>query len=192
MTPRFPLPKALLASFAGLAFGLAATAAGASTMNCTTPGGGGSAATFTLGDAAGAACFSGNDTNQVDANFTLFGETGWVLSDKNDGPDGDGVIEFTTAPANNSKSGVWAIDTLAGLSEVVITLKAGKGFAAFLLDLSATDPLTGTWTSSKDLSHASIYYRGTVSAIPLPAGGLLLLTGLGGIGLAARRRRRAT
>lgn len=158
----------------------------AATMSCT------SAATYSLSDASNAACFSGNDTNQIDATFSLFGSTGWILSDKNDDASaGDGTIEFTTAPINGAQSGNWAIDTLAGLSEIVITLKAGNGFGAFLLDLTVPDPLSGSWASTKDLSHASIYYNGDpVSAVPLPAALPLFLSALAGLGLLGWRRKR--
>lgn len=182
--------KSSMASMLALAFamfGASIFSAQAAPMSCTTSTGG-SGATLTLSDATAAACFTGNDTNQIDSFFPLFGMTGWVLSDKNDGPDGDGTIDFVTGPINGAKSGGWTIDTLAGLTKVVITLKAGNGFGAFLLDLTTPDPLSGTWASTKGLSHASIYYNGTPTIVPLPAGALLLITGIAGLGLAARRR----
>lgn len=173
-------------AFAGTIFGFASLPAQAVPMSCT------SAATYTLADSTSAACFSGNDTNQIDGSFVLFGMTGWTLADKNDdATSGDGTIKFVTGPTNGANSGGWSIDTLAGLTKVVITLKAGNGFGAFLLDLTTADPLSGTWASTKGLSHASIYYNGTPTVVPLPAGALLLMTGLAGLGLAARRRRKS-
>lgn len=160
---------------------LAANPAQAIVMTCT------SATTYSLSDATQSACFSGNDTNQIDAGFSLFGMTGWMLSDKNDGPNGDGVIKFTDAPSNGDKSGDWAIDTLAGLGNIVVTLKAGNGFGAFLLDLTVSDPLSGTWSSDKDLSHASIYYKGEPTKVPEPSTLALMGLGLLGIGIARRR-----
>lgn len=168
-----------------LALFLVATGpAQAGLMTCT------SATSYSLSDAAQRECFNGNDTNQINASFSLFGMTGWKLSDKNDGPDGDDVISFTTAPTNGDKSGGWAIDTLAGLDNIVITLKAGNGFGAFLLDLTASDPLSGTWSSGKGLSHASIYYKGEPTKVPEPSVLTLMSLGLLGLGIARRRIRK--
>lgn len=165
---------------------LAANPAQAALMSCSVPGPGGTS--YLLSDASESACFSGNDTNQIDADYSLFGMTGWVLSDKNEvPPDGDGVISFTTAPTNDDKSGSWAIDTLAGLDNIVITLKGGNGFGAFLLDLTVANPLSGTWASDKELSHASIYYNGEPTEVPEPSIFALIGLGLLGIGMARRR-----
>jgi hypothetical protein len=153
----------------------------AALMSCT------SATTYSLSDATQSACFSDNDTNQIDASFSLFAMTGWVLASKNDGSDGDGLIKFTDAPDNGDKSGSWGINTLAGLDNIVITLKAGNGFGAFLLDLTVSDPLSGTWSSGKDLSHASIYYNGEPTVVPEPSTLALIGLGLFGIGMARRR-----
>ena len=159
-------------------------------LQTCTAGSGGSSATFELDAATSAECFDGNDTNSINATFELFGKTGWILSDKSDGPDGDGTIVFAASPTNGAKSGGWEIDTLAGLNEIFITLKAGNGFGAFLLDLTGSDPLSGTWSSSKGLSHASIYYRGESNEVPEPGIIALLALGFLGIGIVGRRVRK--
>jgi hypothetical protein len=177
---------AAVALIAGLGF--SAVSSDAATLSCDT-GKRGPGATFSLSQAADVTCVAGkNDTNTIDAGYSLFGKTGWVLSGKTDGADGDGVVSFASAPVNGATSGNWAVKSFAGLKDVVITLKAGNGFAAFLLDTSTP---SGAWSSSKDLSHASIYYNGTPAPVPLPAAGWLLLGGLGGLGALARRRKLA-
>lgn len=153
-------------------------------------GGAGQDVTYSVDLALDAACFEGNDTNQIDAGFILFGDPGWTLADKNDdGTSGDGALSFLTGPINRATSGAFKIGNPSLYEDVVLTLKAGNSFAAFLLDGLSSDFLSGLWTSSKDLSHASVYYRGEpgVAPIPLPAGAVLLGSAL--LGLAAWRRR---
>lgn len=159
----------------------------AATKECTTNGNGNSDATFTLSSASDVACFSGNDTNSINAAFTVFGLNSWLLAAKTDNPgDGDKKLTFSTAPVDGSKGGDWAILNPSAFGPIMITLKAGDGFAAFLID-----SMSGEWTSTKDLSHASIYYQNTVTPplnpVPLPASALLLIGAMGGFAVLRRR-----
>jgi hypothetical protein len=182
------IAAALLA--AGTFAAVTAAPATAATLGCATAGNGNSGASFTLGHAVAVTCVSGkNDTNTIGAEYALFGHTGWKLAQKTDGHDGDGKVVFTIAPENDTKSGTWKIGDYTGLEKAMITLKAGNGFAAFLLDVK---DLAGTWTSSKGLSHASVYYKGNPAPIPLPAAAWLLIGGMGALAATARRRKAAT
>ena len=163
------------------------TAAGAAT--CTVPVSGPDV-DYELTIASASQCQTGNDTNTIDAAFELFGETGWKLADKNDDLySGDQSILFTTAPVNGAQSGAWAING-GTIGEVAVNLKAGNSWSAFLVSA-----LSGNWSSSKNLSHASIYYRDGgvvtpgVSPVPVPAAAWLMLGALGALGAASRKRR---
>lgn len=166
---------------------LAAGAASAATCSVGTHN---SDATFTITVAEASACQSGNDTNTIDADSLFFGLTGWALAAKNDDDaKGDYKLTFGDAPVNDQKSGLWKILNPDNYANVFLTLKAGNGFGAFLLD--ADTVMAGDWSSNKELSHASIYYQGSPmpSPVPLPAAGFLLAGALGA--LALRRRKRA-
>lgn len=181
--------KLKLSVIATAAVILTANMANSATMSCSWPNG---KVSYSLGNATAAQCVTpGNDTNLINKSYSVFGMTGWTLASKNDSSDGNGTIKFTSAPSNGAKSGSWTLDTLAGLDNVFITLKAGNGFGAFLLDTTVANPLAGTWASSKGLSHASIYYNGTPvppSPVPLPASLPLLLGALGLLGMFKRRK----
>lgn len=113
---------------------------------------------------------------------------------------------YTTAAGFVAKSGFVANpfdDTESAPAELTVNPGAIGGVdSPFLTNICATctndnikifsqtfDP--GTWTLNIDgLAGGGIdtYYDIRITAVPLPAGGLLLLTALGGLGIARRRR----
>lgn len=172
--------KYSLAFAAITAITLTAGSSSAATLSCMSGG-----TTFSLGASDATACFAGNDSNTIDSNFVMFGMSGWTLADKNDdATSGDQSITFGQGPANNVKSGSWDITDITGFSKVVLNLKSGNDWGSFLVSTTS-----GTWSTSKDLSHASIYYIDAPTPVPLPAGGLLLISALGAGALASRRKR---
>ena len=159
---------------------------------------------FTLNIAVNTSCMAGNDlgNNGIESTGSeFFSLAGWKVGDSTDAGAGDGSVLFGTAPAVNATSGTWSLASYSGFSSVMIVLKTSTYYGAFLLD-EALSGLSGTWsiseygctkkgvcsTKGKALSHASVYYNGTPSAVPIPAAGILLLGGLGS--LAALRRKR--
>ena len=141
-----------------------------------------------------ATCVSyANDSNTIDSSYDIFGMTGWTLAAKaGDESGGDGNVSFVAGPTNFGSPN-WSLSNPNNYSEIFITLKQANSFASFLLD--TTMALSGLWSTSgpgnslQGLSHASVYYRGTPpSVVPLPAGVVLMLTALGGLGLARRRK----
>jgi len=102
----------------------------------------------------------------------------------------------------DNQSGTWSISQALfdSYARLMVVFKGPdqaspvqpKGVVAYLLsDITGTydtpfnNPMGGQ-PNPMDISGVSLY-----AAIPLPAGGLLLLTALGGLGIAARRRRKA-
>jgi hypothetical protein len=187
--------------FAGMF--VAASAVSASAATCESGG-------VTVDDFAPATAFtcniSGNDTGGMSTFLadlsagTIFSGYGsgdimetWSLLGKSDAL-GDGVDA-----QNGLGDGVWSA---SGVGEyIVVTLKAGPEFSAYLFsgltdsDISGTFDTflaglgNGTDTDGRALSHMSVFTAGeiVVSEVPLPAAGLMLLTALGGA--AAMRRR---
>lgn len=174
-------------------FGAFLAAGGANAATCTvSSGNGNSGASFEITVANVAQCQSGNDSNTIDGDSVFFDLTGWKLAAKNEDEEdeaADHALTFGLAPVNGDKEGLWEILNPDNYTDVFLTLKAGNGFGAFLL--TSDTVISGDWWASKDLSHASIYYRGEPgpAPVPLPATGFLLAGALGAMALRSRRKK---
>lgn len=75
------------------------------------------------------------------------------------------------------------------LSESWFAIKVAGGLAAFNIIWQSVDE-NGDLRRGQELSHVTLY--GAPAPIPVPAAGILLITALGGLGVAARRRRKSS
>lgn len=156
--------------------------ADAATLSCST-----SQASFTLSEASDAFCVSGR--NDLGPNGYFKDQPEWRLGNSFDGSTGtgDGRVTFVEGTGTMNQGSMRIANPNGYLTMIV--LKAGHGFAAFT---ASTADGWFDWSSTKDLSHASLWYQKTPvpGAIPLPAGGLLIVTGMGAL-LCLRRRKSA-
>lgn len=175
---------------------LALAGGAASAATCTGSFGGGQTTTFTVnqlvptGSTVDAICVN-NSNDSVGAVSNFFGVDNWMLGDKSgDESGGDDVVSFGTEFTQGSSSGSWEILNPDNYSSIMLVLKAGNTFGAFLLD--SAEIMAGTWSTSRGLSHASVYYGGepTPAPVPLPASAVLLMAGIGGFAALRRRKNR--
>lgn len=144
-----------------------------------------------------------NDSTFRDKNGTflwtgLFDHQDWSFLTKVNTGDNGGTTEgtdigLTLDPDTGGSPGNWTVDpgTLSIYERIVIVLKQGSTWAAYLYE--GDIPEGGSFSSaafdqSGGLSHFTIY-AGPMAPIPLPAAGFLMLGALGGLGVAARRRK---
>lgn len=108
----------------------------------------------------------------------LFGYTDWTS-----------FISVDTVPGDQ-KTGTFLVgDNNYGM--VAVLLKSSNTFAAYLFESGFEGELEFFTANDKGLSNYVVAGR-MPSPIPLPAGGILLITALGGLGFAARRRRKSS
>ncbi|MBE9476542.1 MAG: VPLPA-CTERM sorting domain-containing protein [Proteobacteria bacterium] len=156
-----------------------------------------------------------NPTLQVNDD-KLFGQTDWNFIARDNAPFGTsesgdiGVGTNLFIDGAPTGSGTWAIAKalFQTYGNLLLVFKGGEGaviepdkYVGYLLDGSFFNgdyihsPFINLNTQGQTgISHVSLYGRigenNEPPPIPLPAGGLLLLTGLAGLGAASRRRKR--
>jgi hypothetical protein len=144
-------------------------------------------------------CFNGgagniNGGSSNDAFLDVHADEGYVTIAKLDF--GQTSLGFqVTGNFSESKTGTWTItqSILDQYDGLALGLKAGNSWATILL----TDGLsTGTWSTSRGISHINLYgiLAATPQAVPGPiaGAGLPALIALGGLVWARRRKAAAT
>ena len=132
------------------------------------------------------------NNNDFGSETGLFGHTDWDQLAKDDGTVTGGI--GLSVNSLDAASGTWSVNAgaLSTFARVVLILKAGPTFSAYLYEPGSNVGDSGSWATSaldgKDLSHFSIYTSG-ISAVPVPAAVWLFGTALiGFIGFSRRTK----
>lgn len=149
----------------------------------------GSTASFMCQDATGNDFPAPETVNSLD----FFGTEDWSYIDKynvGEGYENGQAYSWTVMGDDGfpSDTGTWSFDMSlwTDFAEAMIVVKTASRFSGYLL--SDSHPTSGWWdTGDKDLSHLTLYARGTA---PVPEPATMLLFGTGLIGLVGARIRR--
>jgi len=125
------------------------------------------------------------NTNPITVNAEeFFGQNDWTFVGKDETGGQSGSFDFSSFAGSVG-------------SQLMVVFKSGNGTTLVGYLISG---LTGNWTSpfenppfnvrnTKDVSHISLYTRGEIPGVPLPAAGFLLIGGLGALAMNKRRRK---
>lgn len=160
-----------------------------STADCSTP-----EVTITAGSAAGACSgtSSGPGGSAMLVRSSARGDSFWTATFSS--LMGGISVDLGDFNADEDRLFVSAFDALDALLETVTLDISASDRTMHTLSLTATNVAKITFGITGDLGTGSgIYadnltFSSAMSPIPLPAGGLLILTGLGGLALMRRRR----
>ncbi len=149
--------------------------------------------------------FSGNDSNTITTETSLFGKTGWTERFKVDNSNGTtGPLTVALNDAREDTSGTWELSedfNFDSYESVMFVLKGGNSFSGYLSDgvtmagdWNTDDTLKGNGRRGAGLSHFTVWTTGTGSnndePTPTPVPEPAALLGLGSIALASRFLRR--
>ena len=128
-------------------------------------------------------CMSGNSTGGKNSPI---GQAGWTALAEVGGTGTDGILSL------DQSLKTWSLSSNGGYLKLGISIKEGNGFAFYVLDTTkALSGMFGTGTnapSGSGVSHVNAWGMGS-AVVPLPAAGLMLIAGLGGIAALKRRKK---
>lgn len=132
----------------------------------------------------------------------MFGFSDWIYDAKDNDINGvdNGVNNLGLNLSGDQQSGSWSLlaSAFSQYSDIMLVFKGGAGntdpdvYVGFLLSATSGDyesPFTNPSSGNlKNISHVSIYGRGTGSGTMVPEPGLLVLFGVGALALGLGRR----